>query len=34
MSIFVDIEKDFGDFHLNVQLSGEDEVIALLGASG
>ena len=34
MSIFVDIEKNLGDFHLKVNFSAEDEVLALLGASG
>mgnify|MGYP003362189627 FL=1 len=34
MSIFVDICKDFGDFRLDVQFSGGNEIIALLGASG
>ena len=34
MSIFVDIRKDFGDFRLDVQFSGGNEIIALLGASG
>lgn len=34
MSIFVDIEKDFGSFCLNVKFSGGDGVIALLGESG
>lgn len=34
MSIYVDIEKNLGSFHLDVQFEGDDEVIALLGASG
>ncbi len=34
MSIYVDIEKKFSDFHLQVHFEGNDEVIALLGASG
>ena len=34
MSIYVDIEKNFGDFQLNVKFSAENEILALLGASG
>ena len=34
MSIYVDIEKKFSDFRLKVHFEGENEVIALLGASG
>lgn len=34
MSVFVDIQKTFGSFSLNVKLQAEDEVLALLGASG
>ena len=34
MAIFVDIEKTLGNFHLKVKFSAEDEVLALLGASG
>lgn len=34
MSIFVDIEKNKGDFQLKVKFSAENETIALLGASG
>ena len=34
MSIFADIRKNFGDFRLDVQFSGRNEIIALLGASG
>ena len=34
MSIFADIRKNFGDFRLDVQFSGGNEIIALLGASG
>ncbi len=34
MSIFVDIEKRLGDFHLKVAFEAENEVLSLLGASG
>lgn len=34
MAIFVEIEKDFGSFYLNVAFEGENEIIGLLGASG
>ena len=34
MSIFVDIEKTLGSFHLNVKFEAGDETLALLGASG
>ncbi len=34
MSIYIDIEKKFSDFHLHAHFEGDDEVIALLGASG
>ena len=34
MSIFVDIEKTVGSFHLKVKFSAGNEVLALLGASG
>lgn len=34
MSIFVDIEKNLGSFHLKVKLEAGDETLALLGASG
>ena len=34
MSIFVDIEKTMGSFHLRVKLEAGEEVLALLGASG
>ncbi|MBQ4062026.1 MAG: sulfate/molybdate ABC transporter ATP-binding protein [Christensenellaceae bacterium] len=34
MSIFVDIEKNLGDFRLNVKFSAENEILSLLGASG
>lgn len=34
MSIFIDIEKNLGNFHLKVKLEAGDEVLALLGASG
>ena len=34
MSISLNVEKNFGSFHLNVQLEAGNEVLALLGASG
>ena len=34
MSLYVDIEKGLGDFHLKVKLEAENETLALLGASG
>ena len=34
MSIYADIEKTLGDFHLKVELEAENEVLSLLGASG
>lgn len=34
MSIFVDIEKNFGSFKLQVKFEAADETLALLGASG
>lgn len=34
MSVFVDIEKTLGSFHLRVQFEAENETLALLGASG
>ncbi len=34
MSVYVDIEKDFGGFYLKAQFEAGDEVLALLGASG
>lgn len=34
MSIYVDIEKKLGSFHLKVKLEAGDETLALLGASG
>jgi len=34
MSLYVDIEKTFPDFKLDVQLKSENDVIALLGSSG
>lgn len=34
MSIYADIEKALGDFHLKVELEAGEEVLALLGASG
>ena len=34
MSLYVDVEKKLGGFHLNVKLEAGDETLALLGASG
>ena len=34
MSVFVDIEKNFGSFGLRVKFEAADETLALLGASG
>ncbi|MCL2865938.1 MAG: ATP-binding cassette domain-containing protein [Lachnospiraceae bacterium] len=34
MSLYVDIKKSFSDFELSVKLEAEDEIVALLGASG
>lgn len=34
MSLYVDIEKRLGSFHLNMKLEAADETLALLGASG
>lgn len=34
MSVFVDIEKTLGSFHLNVTFEAGNETLALLGASG
>ena len=34
MSLYVDIEKTLGSFHLRVKLEARDETLALLGASG
>lgn len=34
MSVFLDIEKKLGAFQLNVRLEAENEVFAILGASG
>ena len=34
MSLYVDIEKTMGDFHLEVRFEAERETLALLGASG
>lgn len=34
MSLCVDIKKRLGDFHLDVQISSENEILGLLGASG
>ena len=34
MSVFVEIEKTLGRFHLQAQFEAEDETLALLGASG
>ena len=34
MSVYVDIEKDFGSFRLNMKFETGDDTLALLGASG
>ena len=34
MSLYIDIEKKLGGFHLKVKFSAENETLALLGASG
>lgn len=34
MSLFVDIEKTLGDFHLQMRFKADDGVLSLLGASG
>lgn len=34
MSLFVEIEKQLGNFHLDVRFQAETETLALLGASG
>ena len=34
MSVFVDIEKKLGSFNLSVKFKAENEILALLGASG
>ncbi len=34
MSVYVDIQKDFGTFKLDVKFEAADETLALLGASG
>ena len=34
MSLYVDIEKKLGNFHLKVFFEAENETLALLGASG
>ncbi len=34
MSLFVDIQKNYGDFHLDVKFSTEGGMLGLLGASG
>lgn len=34
MSLFLDIEKRLGNFHLKVHIESGDEVVSLLGASG
>ena len=34
MSLFVGIEKQLGNFHLDVRFQAETETLALLGASG
>ena len=34
MSVFVDIEKTLGSFHLKVRFEAGNETLAMLGASG
>ena len=34
VSLYVDIEKKLGNFHLKVKFEAKDETLALLGASG
>ena len=34
MELFADIEKQIGDFHLQVSFEAGDEVFSILGASG
>lgn len=34
MALYVDIEKNCGDFHLKVQFETENEIFAILGSSG
>lgn len=34
MSLYLDIEKRLGNFHMKIRLEAEDETVALLGASG
>ncbi|MFR7894401.1 MAG: ATP-binding cassette domain-containing protein [Dysosmobacter sp.] len=34
MSLLVEIEKQLGNFHLDVRFQAETETLALLGASG
>jgi len=34
MSLYVDIEKNFGFFHLKVKFIADDETVSILGASG
>ena len=34
MSVFVDVEKTLGSFHLKAAFEAENEILALLGASG
>ena len=34
MALHVDIEKTLGSFHLRVKFEAENNVLALLGASG
>ena len=34
MSLFVDIEKTLGDFHLKISFEAENGLLSLLGASG
>ena len=34
MALYMDIEKTLGNFHLKVKFEAENNVLALLGASG
>ena len=34
MSLYVDVEKRLGDFHLKIQFETQGGVLGLLGASG
>ena len=34
MALEVQVEKTYGDFHLNAEFQAEDEPLALLGPSG